>query len=422
MDDSGLHDVNLINYYELLVTQGETNAMLQLSQLLIDRGYEPDYRRAAELLKKSAAEHPVAAARLGRLYLDGRGVPQDNRLAFDWLKQAADKNNPMGLTYLGVMYELAIHSPVAKVPKYLDAFQLYVKAADAGFAEAQYRLGMCYYNGYGTKQDIRLAVKYLQLASQHQNIRAIMQLADLQSSGRGIPRSCQGAVDMYKNVAERGMYSRLFMQAAQQYKQEKYQSAYIIYSILSELGFSVAQQNVAQLLEEVDITITGEENLYPRALMNFNRAADQGLSSSRVKVGDYSYYGLGTSQDMLRAGQHYRTAAEEGGSSQAFFNLGWMHQHGLGLDKDKYLAKRYYDQAIEVNPTEATLPSTLAILYLQAEEFLGFAGKHAGSITISDVNGKIEKLVFQYVGVNWDIYFGLFLLCILVFVIAFRRQ
>ena len=55
-----------------------------------------------------------------------------------------------------------------------------------------FRKGMAHLNGLGTKSDIRTAVKYLQLAAQNQNIRAILKLADMQAGGRGIPRSCQG--------------------------------------------------------------------------------------------------------------------------------------------------------------------------------------------------------------------------------------
>ena len=99
-----------------------------------------------------------------------------------------------------------------------------------------------------------------------------------------------------------------------------------------------------------------------RSLMLYTRAADQGLGHSRLKVGDYNFYGRGKSIDLDAAGDHYRMAAEEGGSSQAFFNLGWMHQHGVGLEKDKFLAKRYFDQAIEANPMEATLPSSIALV------------------------------------------------------------
>ena len=54
---------------------------------------------------------------------------------------------------------------------------------------------------------------------------------------------------MFKNVAERGIYARLFMHAGQQYKSENYQSSYVIYANLAEMGFAIAQSNVAELLE-----------------------------------------------------------------------------------------------------------------------------------------------------------------------------
>jgi TPR repeat protein len=34
--------------------------------------------------------------------------------------------------------------------------------------------------------------------------------------------------------------------------------------------------------------------------------------------------------------------------AQAYFNLGYMHEHGIGLKKDLFLAKRYYDEALLV--------------------------------------------------------------------------
>jgi hypothetical protein len=54
---------------------------------------------------------------------------------------------------------------------------------------------------------------------------------------------------MFKNVAERGIYARLFMHAGQQFKSENYQSSYVIYANLAEMGFAIAQANVAELLE-----------------------------------------------------------------------------------------------------------------------------------------------------------------------------
>lgn len=52
--------------------------------------------------------------------------------------------------------------------------------------------------------------------------------------------------------------------------------------------------------------------------------------------------------------------AKSQSNAQAMFNLGYMHEHGQGLPFDLHLAKRYYDQALEVDHA-AKLPVTLAL-------------------------------------------------------------
>ena len=54
---------------------------------------------------------------------------------------------------------------------------------------------------------------------------------------------------------------------------------------------------------------------------------------ARVKVGDYHFYGLGTVVDYEIAALHYRLASEQQNNAQAMFNLGYMHEQGLGLKK-----------------------------------------------------------------------------------------
>jgi len=52
-------------------------------------------------------------------------------------------------------------------------------------------------------------------------------------------------------------------------------------------------------------------------------------------------------EHMAIAAQYYRKAAEEHKSARANFNLGFMHEWGLGLTQDFPLAKRHYDLAGE---------------------------------------------------------------------------
>ena len=70
-----------------------------------------------------------------------------------------------------------------------------------------------------------------------------------------------------------------------------------------------------------------------RALLHWQRSANQGYGLARVKLGDYHYYGWGTPVDYEMAATHYKIAAEQQHSAQAMFNLGYMHEQGLGIKK-----------------------------------------------------------------------------------------
>jgi TPR repeat protein len=58
-----------------------------------------------------------------------------------------------------------------------------------------------------------------------------------------------------------------------------------------------------------------------------------GYHQARVKLGDYYYYGLGTQVSYEAAATQYRMASDKQGTPQAMFNLGYMYEHGEGLEK-----------------------------------------------------------------------------------------
>ena len=61
------------------------------------------------------------------------------------------------------------------------------------------------------------------------------------------------------------------------------------------------------------------------------RGGCAGYTVARVKIGDYHYYGYGTEVDYETAAMHYRMASEQQHNAQAMFNLGYMHEQGLGM-------------------------------------------------------------------------------------------
>lgn len=67
--------------------------------------------------------------------------------------------------------------------------------------------------------------------------------------------------------------------------------------------------------------------------------------------------------DYETAASHYRLASEQQHNAQAMFNLGYMHEQGLGMQKDMHLAKRCYDLAAETS-ADAKVPAALALIKL----------------------------------------------------------
>ena len=64
---------------------------------------------------------------------------------------------------------------------------------------------------------------------------------------------------------------------------------------------------------------------------------------------------------MALAARYYRMAAEEHDSARANFNLGFMHEWGLGLKQDFPLAKRHYDLCAASRHGEAELAVQAAL-------------------------------------------------------------
>jgi len=71
-------------------------------------------------------------------------------------------------------------------------------------------------------------------------------------------------------------------------------------------------------------------------------------------------YGKQGTPDYSIAFSYYQAAADNEKSSLAMWNLAFMYEYGIGVKKDLFLAKRYYDRSLEINPF-ASLPVKLAL-------------------------------------------------------------
>lgn len=343
------------------------------------------------------------------MYLEGSDVIEQNyELAKDYFTSAIEKNSAAGYCGLGTMYLYG--KGVEK--DYAKAFRYFNKAAEQGLVEAQYQIGIMYYNGYGVAQNYQDAFKYFYLASQAGYVLGYYYLAIMHAEGLGTQRSCSNAVELFKNVAERGSWSKILMDAFTDYKEGNVLNSYIKYSFLAELGYEVAQSNAASLLDNQELQKYYSSNeSYTRAFMYWSRSATQGYSVARVKLGDYYYYGQGINVDFELAAAQYRIASDR--SAQALFNLGYMHEQGLGLKKDFYLAKRYYDQAADTSH-DANIPVLLAKIKL----YIVYSLERLKDLSLEDVlNETIDYIIFE----DWDLYLLTFLIVLLGYIVRRNR-
>ncbi|VDK40875.1 unnamed protein product [Taenia asiatica] len=415
---------DILSYYKFVADSDNVTAQVTLGQLYYNgqHGIDLNHKLALYYFKRAAESgSSLAMAYLGEMYLVGSPqVPRDEALALNYLQRAVSAGNPMALTGLGLAY---LHGRAGLTPDPVKAMDLFVKAADQGWPEAQLQLGLLFMGTLGWKADYKMALKYFTLASQQGNTLAFYSLGQMHATGMGVFRSCNTATELFKNVAERGRWSQLLTSAYLEYWSGNHEVAFLQYVALAELGYEVAQSNAALILEEDNIDFVPDNERYKRAFVYWKRSSAQGSSTSRVRLGDYHFYGLGTEVNYEQAIQEYRFASDVMRNAQAMFNLGYMHEHGLGFKRDIHLAKRFYDMAAATS-SDAQIPAALALAKLSfsfAIEFLRkfslFRSFFGLFVTVSE--GGREPVVPSKM--DWDFYVIPLLAGVLSLLIVYMR-
>ncbi|CAF2524982.1 unnamed protein product [Rotaria sp. Silwood2] len=417
-----LIDHNLLQYYQLLADRGDPQAQYGIGQLYYFRDIA--YDKALYYFRLAAENGNVnALAYLGKLYSEKNDfIQQNNETAVQFFQSAADKGNPIGQAGLGLAY----YHGAGVERDYDKAFRLFHLSADQSYAEGQLMLGVMYYNGQGIRRDFKMALKWFQAASQSGHVLAYYNLAQMHATGTGVLRSCPTATELFKSVAERGPCSHMFTKAFQLYNQGHIEQAFMTYLYLAEVGYEVAQSNVAYIIDQMSFDISNiykkQEERYKKALLYWHRAAIQGFHYARIKLGDYYFYGYGTEQNYELAAIHYKSASDLSRNPQAMFNLAYMHENGLGLKRDIHLAKRFYDMALETN-AEAYLPVAIVLVKLKFQIFFEnlFSNFFSSTNNKSSNTNENDSATID-LDSSWDLYLMVVLLGLIGVLYTIRRQ
>jgi TPR repeat protein len=278
------------------------------------RGVEQDYAKAMEWYRK-AADQGFADAQftVGSLYENGWGVAKDIDQARVWYQKAADQAYGPAKTALARLQSRpnpsAQNVPPSPSPMtapqeqsltpaeenemgrryfvglgvardYAKALECYRKAADGGFAEAQYNIGLLYERGLGVAKDLEQAKGWYQKAADRGDAfanAALQRLQSLQnpSEQTASPNSAsaatppQGDPVALRVVGDGYLYSKDYLHAMESYRKA------------ADQGYAPAQADIGVLYENG----WGVAKDIDQARVWYQKAADQAYEPAKTALG-----------------------------------------------------------------------------------------------------------------------------------------
>ena len=238
-----------------------------------------------------------------------------------------------------------------------DAFDLFQRSAQKGYAPAQVNLGVMYLNGWGVERNYARALYWFQkAATEGSSARAYYNLGILYLNGQGVKQDYEQARRYFQSGAK--------------------------------LGDSSAQTNLAYLYDRG----LGAPQDSKLAFQWYSKAASAGNPLAQHNLGDMYLRGEGVQQNDATALAWFEKAAAQR-QTGAEIKLAYMLAEGRGTAKDSQKAYSYLLAASLAGDNRGKdLKSTLESR-LSAEQ-LEQATKYAASLR-SEPDQQLTATVFQ---------------------------
>ena len=273
------------------------------------------YEEAVQWYEKAAKQGlAVAQTHLVECYVHGIGVSVDYAVAKQWCEKAVAQD------YCVAQYFMAEYF-IRR-----EQYELYKKAAEQGYDEAQNAVGRFLKEGWGgiTKNEA-VAVEWFRKAAEQGFSEAQYNLAVCLENGEGCRENRVEAVDWYRKAAEQG-----------------YEIA--IKSIKRITDDSPFKDNNVQILKY--------KNNNRDSINELRKAAESGDIEAQYELGTRLYYGNKCNVNNVEAVKWFRKAAEQG-YTKAQYLLGQSLVLGMGCEKNKEEAEKWFRKAAEQGHAKA---------------------------------------------------------------------
>ncbi|MDZ4164863.1 MAG: tetratricopeptide repeat protein [Smithellaceae bacterium] len=275
-----------------------------------DKGFKvfqsDDYKAALREITPLADQgEPESLFRLGSLYHEGNGAPQNHAEAVRLFKEAAGRGHLFSQLNLGIIYAEG-RPGVANDP--VQSWMWFAFAAAQGYPEAR-----------EFRDDLALKMTNAQLVEAQRLVREFKPETTLSAAFREL-----------LGLAERGN-----------------PDAQLKTGVAYYYGRGVARDHAA-------------------ALKWFKAAALQGNQYAQANVGYMYQMGQGSSQDYPEAAKWFEQAARQG-NSFAQYNLGLLYEKGQGVLQDEVQALKWFNLASSRGDEQARSARNRLTMWMQPE-------------------------------------------------------
>lgn len=284
-------------------------AKVQINFSQLESIKSQDYAELQDLQKEAAAGNAQAQYALGDVFYYGQyDTDPDYDQAFKWYAAAARQGHASAQWRLGVMYEYGFGTKL----DYAIALEWYKASALQDFPPAQNSLGEMYYYGQGVDQDYQQAAQWYTAAA-HQNFAyAQKNLGYMYEVGQGVEQNFQQALYWYKQAAKHGNTDAMYDIGVMYHNGTgvlvDYKEAYKWYSKSAQMNNRHAQNNLGILY----FNGLGVPQDYHEACKWFSLSAYQHDSTGQKNLGIMYANGYGVERDLSKAEQMYILSANHG--------------------------------------------------------------------------------------------------------------
>ncbi len=314
--------------------------------------YQHNTQEGLGWLEKAAATgNPRWQLQLSRYYCCSNYVPLPNmERSFHWALAAAKAGLVEAMSHVGYCYSagLGVAKDNAKAVHWME------KAADAGDAYSQNNLGICYEYGLGVEADSAKAIYWYEKAIKNDFLEAHTNLAVLYvyTAPKPYYNPAKGFALLQRAAARGHLRAMSVMGECYQFGvgvKRDLKQAFYWQNLAHEKGYYIASYYLGRMyLEGVGVPQDTE-----RALKLFTAsAAEETWGGAACAIGDIYLQGTKTINKNYDKALLWYTQAARQNNQRAMYQLGRMYENGLGVGKNPYSARGWYEKALSLNAEE----------------------------------------------------------------------